>query len=289
MLLVLQHQAEQAFDLHQGPVLRVNLIQQSERSHVLSLALHHIHADGASLRVMFHDLRQAYECALNGRPIVLAAAGLQPADVAVWQHARHAGRWLEAQRGFWRQALADVPAPIDWPPIQAAAKVGTASPSVIRQLDAAAWAGAQARARQLHISPYVMILGAWALTLAQHTGRGDLVIGSVLSNRAQPELQDVVMALINTLPVRLQLPSEGPAEAWLQQVSTRMLAVSEHSELPLEDIMEASASALGQRQRSSLFQTLVSWQAFEQPELVLQGLEIEPIPVQPTTQRATWC
>ena len=286
LLLVLQHQAEQAFDLHQGPVLRVNLIQQSERSHVLSLALHHIHADGASLRVMFHDLRQAYESALNGRPIVLAAAGLQPADVAVWQHARHAGQWLEAQRGFWRQALADVPAPIDWPPIQAAAKVGTASPSVIRHLDAAAWAGAQARARQLHISPYVMILGAWALTLAQHSGRGDLVIGSVLSNRAQPELQDVVMALINTLPVRLQLPSEGPAEAWLQQVSTRMLAVSEHSELPLEDIMEASASALGQRQRSSLFQTLVSWQAFEQPELVLQGLEIEPIPVQPTHSKS---
>ena len=284
LLHMLRQHAEQPFNLEQGPVLRVKLIQQSGQAHVLALSLHHAHADGASLRVMFDDLRHAYEATLLGRSVARTAAQLQPADIAIWQRTRHTGRWQETQLAFWRHALADVPLPIKWPRAQFVVPSEPGEPSLNLRLDAAAWGSVQTRAQQLRLSPYTLILGAWALALARCTGQCDLVIGSVVSNRDQPELQDVVAALINTVPVRLQLPSEGLAQDWLHELSESILVAHEHGEYPLEDIMEASAAALGQRR--SLFQTLVSWQTFEQSDLTLPGLAIEPLTVQSTHSKS---
>lgn len=284
LLTMVRQHAEQPFDLEQGPVLRVKLIQQTDQAHVLAVSLHHVHADGASLRAMFNDLRQAYQAILLGRPVERTALQLQPADIALWQRARHAGRWRETQQVFWQHTLANVPVPIEWPRAQTLVEADDGEPSLNLRLDAAAWERVQARAQQLRLSPYALILGAWALALAHCTSHCDLVIGSVLSNRDQPELQNVVAALINTVPVRLQLPSEGLAQDWLRAVSECILTANEHGEYPLEDIMEASAAALGQRR--SLFQTLVSWQTFAQSDLTLPGLVIEPLQVQTTHSKS---
>ena len=52
------------FDLQQGPLLRVKLLQLAADDHVLVLTQHHIICDGASARIMVNDLVQLYACLL---------------------------------------------------------------------------------------------------------------------------------------------------------------------------------------------------------------------------------
>ena len=279
---MLQQAVAEPFDLAAGPVLRVRLWRLDEREHVLGVVLHHIHADGASLRVLIQDLNQAYSQAVRGQPASLPTAALQPGDVALWQRARHDANWRDRQHQFWRQALSDLPEPIEWPRSDPQPAPAEPLPGLHVHLSALAWAQVQRQARHLGLTPYPLFLGAWALALARHTGQRDLVVGSVLSNRDQAELHDVVMALINTLPLRLRLPEAGPAGEWLQRVAADTLAATEHGELPLDELVEACAPVLGNRRRQSLFQSLVSWQAFEQAELQLPDLIVAPLPLEPT-------
>ncbi len=58
-----------------------------------------------------------------------------------------------------------------------------------------------------------MVQFAWALLLARHTGRDDVVLGATVSGRP-PEIDGVEAMtglFINTLPVRVDLRGPGTA------------------------------------------------------------------------------
>lgn len=79
------------FDLQQGPLLRVKLLQLAADDHVLVLTQHHIICDGASARIMVNDLVQLYAAHRSGQAPTLAALPIQYADYAIWQR-----KWMEA-------------------------------------------------------------------------------------------------------------------------------------------------------------------------------------------------
>ncbi|MFC4057035.1 amino acid adenylation domain-containing protein, partial [Planomonospora corallina] len=79
------------------------------------------------------------------------------------------------------------------------------------------------RARSLTLNTAVQ--GAWALLLAQLTGRDDVVFGGTVSGRPAelPGVERMVGLFINTLPVRVRLRPGGPGET-LAGLLTRLQA-----------------------------------------------------------------
>ncbi|MCT7233128.1 condensation domain-containing protein, partial [Salmonella enterica] len=55
------------FDLQQGPLLRVTLLQLAEDEHVLVMVQHHIVSDGWSMQVMVQELVQLYAAYSQGQ------------------------------------------------------------------------------------------------------------------------------------------------------------------------------------------------------------------------------
>jgi hypothetical protein len=88
------------FDLARGPLLRLRLIRLGEWEHVLTLAVHHIIADGWSMGVMVRDLKVLYEAERAGRP---SAADLPPLPVQYADYALAQRRWLDEPVGILAQ------------------------------------------------------------------------------------------------------------------------------------------------------------------------------------------
>src|SRR5262249_30107084 len=103
-------EAQQPFDLAEGPLMRIRLLRLSNIEHVLLLTLHHIISDGWSLGVLTSELGSLYEANLTRRPSPLAELTVQYADYAVWQREWLKGDVLQQQLSYWRETLAgDLP------------------------------------------------------------------------------------------------------------------------------------------------------------------------------------
>src|SRR4029453_5871747 len=102
-------EAQYAFDLAQGPLLRVKLLRFADREQVLLLTVHHIIFDGWSLALFFRELAPLYAVFSTGKPSPLPTLPMQYADVAYWQRQHLQGDVLESLLTYWRQQLAGNP------------------------------------------------------------------------------------------------------------------------------------------------------------------------------------
>jgi hypothetical protein len=110
-----QEKAQTPFDLAQGPLLRLSLLQLGEQEHVLLLVMHHIISDGWSLGVLMHEVAVLYQAYSEGKPGSLPALAIQYADYAAWQREWLTEEVLAEQLEYWRGQLAGVPALLELP------------------------------------------------------------------------------------------------------------------------------------------------------------------------------
>jgi Condensation domain len=95
-----REEALRPFDLAEGPLLRVALLQLDEQVHIALLTMHHIISDGWSHSVLVRELAALYEAFTRGQASPLPELAVQYADYAVWQRA-----WLQGWPtgdGNWR-------------------------------------------------------------------------------------------------------------------------------------------------------------------------------------------
>src|SRR3954468_15118505 len=78
-------EARRPADLSCGPLFRAGVVRIAEHEHMVSFGLHHIIADGWSMRVMGGDLAALYDAARTGDPARLPPLEAQRADWVGWQ------------------------------------------------------------------------------------------------------------------------------------------------------------------------------------------------------------
>jgi len=101
----LRAQMLQPFDLKNGPLLRILLLQMAEEQHVLIMAMHHIVSDGWSMKVLVQEISELYQTYSSGRAPDLPPLPVQYADFAIWQRNWLKGEVLEQQLEYWKQQL----------------------------------------------------------------------------------------------------------------------------------------------------------------------------------------
>ena len=103
---LMAEEADAAFDLERGPLIRGRLIRLGAEDHVLLVTMHHIVSDGWSMGVLVRELSVLYGAFRRGEPDPLPELPVQYADYAAWQRrwvdgrgAAAAGSVLEADAG----------------------------------------------------------------------------------------------------------------------------------------------------------------------------------------------
>ncbi|WP_066370581.1 non-ribosomal peptide synthetase [Herbidospora mongoliensis] len=261
-------QAAAGVDLSVGPVARFWLV---EPELTLVVGVHHIVFDGWSGSVFLHDLAALYA----GQEPPPLTAGF--ADFAVWEH--ESGVSPEAL-DFWRETLRDAPPVLDLPldrarPARrtwAADRVPVRVPA--RVIEAFRRAGA---------TPFMGVLAGLNVVLARACRTTDVIVGTFTTDRAAPELEDLVGFFVNTVALRTDLsgdPGFGEVLARSRAVTVAALACQG---VPFDRVVEEVAPARAAGVTPFVQVAVVVQNTPEAPVELAPGVRIEAVPVPVTT------
>ncbi|WP_440974850.1 non-ribosomal peptide synthase/polyketide synthase [Pseudomonas koreensis] len=270
-------EASAPFNLQDDPLIRGRLVRLADDHHVLLLTMHHIVSDGWSMGVLTRELAALYQAFSHGQPDPLPPLALQYTDYAVWQRRWLSGEVLQRQSDFWQQALAGAPALLTLPTDRPRpAQQDHSGAGVDIQLDEQLSAGLKALCQRRAVTPYMVIMSAWAMTLSRLSGQSEVVIGSPVANRTRAEIEGLIGMFVNTLALRIDTSDEPSGEALLARVKAQTLQAQAHQDLPFEQVVEI-CKPLRSLSHSALFQTLLSWDNNDGPALTLGDLTLEGV------------
>ena len=264
------------FDLASGPLLRASLLPLSAEDHVFFLTLHHIISDGWSNGILLRELGLGYRAFCEGTPVEFPALPIQYADYVVWQRQCLHGEHLEQELGFWKRRLAGISPlrlPTDQPrqaqyTLNGTEQTFTLSSTLTQEL--------QSLSRQEGCTMFMTLLAAFQTLLHRYTQQADVVVGSPIAGRTQPELEDAVGLFINTLVLRTRFLGSPTFRELLQRVREVSLDAYAHQLVPIEQLLHH----LNLDRNTSyppLFQVLFVFPDMHDPELTLTGLKVIPV------------
>ncbi len=243
------------FDLAVDLPIRAALVSAAHDEHVLRLEVHHLAIDEWSLPVLARDLAVAHAARAAGTAPAWEPLPVQVAGVARWEQARLAA--APDGVGWWVDHLVGAPAetalPFDRPaagsPVRPAAEVAVT-------VDGAAAERVRALAAQGGTTPFVALTATIARVLRAEGAAPDLVLGTTVTDRGDPDLDDLVGYLSTTVALRIDLAgADDPATA-VARARSALVAALDHSEVPFDRVVDA-VGAERTPGRHPIFQVMV--------------------------------
>ena len=270
--------AELPIDLATPPLMGLKSIRLADNSLVLVLLMHHIIADGWSLRLLEQNLSQLYIAWLGGERNDRTPAKEQYQHFVGWQQ-----QWLEgpkavAQLDYWKQQLAGAPEQLNLPCDPACSNTldDLSAKSHILNLSAGTVAQVEQFGQAQRLSPFMVYLAAFNLMLANYTGDEDIVVGTPVANRRSPWIEPIIGLVSNSIALRSVNDREQPLADYLKALRKTTLDAFANQELPFEQVVDAVASTRSGN-LPPLYQVLFALQASEESDLKLPGVTIKPI------------
>jgi len=278
-------EARRPFDLAAAPLMRASVLRLDVEEHVLLLTMHHIISDGWSMDVLVREMASLYAAFSNGQPSPLAALPIQYADYAVWQREQQQGAVQEERLNYWRQQMAGVPAilelPTDRPRPPTQSFCGETQSFT---LPAAVADGLRALSQQDGATLFMTLLAAFQTLLCRYTGQEDLVVGSPIATRSQPELAGTIGFFANMLALRTDLSGNPSFREIVRRVRAVALGAYTHQDLPFERLIEELQS-IRDPSRNPLVQVVFVLQNASSAPLELSGLTVRPIAIETRTAK----
>lgn len=257
------------------------LIRESDQEHLLLLVLHHLVTDGWSLHSLLHEIAAAY----NQTPV-------PPPRTSYFQHLQALQRpaqsgSLAAAESYFVADLAGAPPsselPNAWPRPRTPSLRGALVPFTLP----ASARPAMARLMQSEgTTASVLLFSSLFALLHRYSGQHDLVIGLPYAGRDTPGSGTLQGPLLNLLPIRVTLPEPSAREATatfrslVQRVRSKTQGAYGHSALPFSRVRQLLGGPRD-ASRHPLFQIAFSPQPSGRAGLVLQGLEVQTLPIDP--------
>ncbi|WP_258079807.1 non-ribosomal peptide synthase/polyketide synthase [Nocardia cyriacigeorgica] len=256
--------ASNGFDLEHETPFRARLFAVDDDSVALAVVVHHIAADGLSLRVLARDVMSAYTARRDGAAPAMPPLTVQYADYSMWQRellgsAADPAAPLGRQLAFWTTALAGAPDLLELPTDRPRPAVASARGAVHRfEIPVELYTALTETARTHQLSTFMVLHAGFAVLLSRLGGAEDIVIGTPVAGRGDRALDELIGMFVNTLPLRTVIDPAGTVEHLLGQVKAADLAAFAHADLPFEQLVEAINPARSQA-RHPLFQVLLSF------------------------------
>jgi amino acid adenylation domain-containing protein len=269
-------QLAEPFDLAQSMPWRWQAFSDAqEHSTWLFFTIHHVAYDAWSAQQLTLELAEAYRALASNQPVALPELPIQYADFAAWER-----EWLDSDScqqhiGFWRDQLADAPAPMALPldrPRPLATQRRHSGAVLARELPPHLTTAIEAAIRNHGVTLYIYGLTAFSCLLSRYSGETDLCLGTSAAQRDRPELAPLIGPLLNTLVIRQRLQDNPDFGSALLRTRDTVAAAFDHQQLPFENILESL-----ERPRSSpLFQVMfVQVDLPESRTLALPGVAVE--------------
>ncbi len=253
----LQEDRLQGFKLTEDTLHRLALFRIGETDYVFVWTFHHAIIDGRSLILVLQEVFAFYESLVKGEALQLPL----PRPYSDYIH------WLAEQdlskaEAYWRDLLKGFTSPTPLPGSRSGhindhqdyteqeAHLSAELTNTLRML-----------AKEHGVTLNNIVQGVWALLLSRYSGEEDVVYGATRACRgsALEGADFIVGPFINTLPMRMSVPSDMELIEWLKQIRQQHFALREYEHTPLIKIQEWSEVPRGRQ----LFDSILVFQNYE--------------------------
>ncbi|MGW9266472.1 amino acid adenylation domain-containing protein, partial [Gordonia terrae] len=233
------------FDVTVDWPIRARLWPVAADEFVFVVVVHHIAADGESMKPMLADLITAYGARVSGQEPEYAELEVEFADYALWQHdvfgsAGDPDSLIAAQLDHWTSRLAGTPdvleLPTDRPRPPVASQRGARFDF---DIPAPVGDAIERVASERGVTPFMVVHAALTVLLARLSATDDIVVGTPIAGRGKAALDALVGMFVNTLVLRVPVAGEENFEALLDRVRTIDLDAFANSDVPFETLVEA--------------------------------------------------
>ena len=249
---LLVSEARTPFHLSENDAARFLLITMGRDEHVLVLSLHHIVCDDWSVGILLRELSQLYQAFGAGQQSPLPVFPCNSEYFAAWQEEQADGSAFASQLKYWKNKLAGYAATPLIPDVQRPAKHTYEGSKLSVPAPEDQLALIRRFCQEHGCTLFQVLLSAFHVFLAKHTGSTDTATGTVISLRNQKKTEPVIGFFTNTLMVRERISGLDFRQV-LQQIKDTLFEVHKNGDLPFEYYLAPGELFGPQRRESSAF------------------------------------
>ena len=258
------------FDLENGPLFKIDLLQVNDSEHILLLVFHHLVCDGISLAVIADQLYREY-----------SGEEREPASEYTYSdYASYEAEYLESAEydedlKYWKDKVNGISA--SYLPSS-----GRREPEHSEGEHNIYWLnpGLSAKVRMLasskNMTLFQLLASIFAIALYRFTGQEDVAFGCIVNGRVDQRFTRTIGLFGNTVVLRRRIRETETFTDHLRGWRNDIVATMEHSRVPFERVVEVAAPSR-EKGMNPLFNIMLDFQGSERAVWKLDGASVNSI------------
>lgn len=239
---LVHNESIKVFDLENEPLLHFTLVRFNNNHHRLIIVMHHIIADGWSVKVLIDDLTNAYNSLLTEGKSNLDELDIQFADYAAWQDQNFQENKFDQAISYWKGKFNTAFEPLDLPKDNKTDVIemdesGNFTSTINKQL----YNNIKIFCEKHQITPYMFLMSAFAFLLNKFSRNSNIIIGTPVANRPFKELEGVIGNFVNTLPIVFNIDPNTSVSNYINNAKEEISLSFTNQSLPFSEIVKAIA------------------------------------------------
>ncbi|SFF04125.1 HxxPF-repeated domain-containing protein [Chitinophaga sp. CF118] len=237
---IIQEEHTYAFDFLDGFLLRITLIRNTETSFILMFSMHHIISDDWSKGILVQELFTIYNAYRQDLENPLSPLRIQYKDFISWQNSLLQGEYMGKLENYWLNRFNNKPEPVKLPADFPEDNLLFYSESCIElEMSSHLIKALNNTAKSNDTSLFAVLMAITSILLNRYTGRQELIMGTPVTSRIHPELDEQVGLYIDIIPVSIHLNEEKDTFSYiLGKVKQTLHEALEHGLYPYDMLME---------------------------------------------------
>ena len=257
------------FDLSKAPLFRAKVITLKNHRMLLLLDMHHIISDGTSLSILLQELCDLY----NGK--VLSEKQVDYKDFTLWEKEQSEKEEWKQSKEFWVNQYQDeipllnMPTTFPRPSVQS-----FEGANYHTKLSKEVFEKVNETAKNLGITPYMLMLSAYYILLFKYTSQDDIVVGTPIVGRQLPELSNMLGMFVNTLALRNKVEHSVSFHDFANSIKDYCLSAFQHQNYPFDELVK-DLNVKRDTSRNPLFDVMFIYQNNGYPTINFEGANAE--------------
>ncbi|HAN17206.1 MAG: hypothetical protein A2X13_05975 [Bacteroidetes bacterium GWC2_33_15] len=245
------------FDFKEPSLFRIYLIKRDLNKYIVFFDIHHIIADGISLKKLSEEFLKL----IAGQEITKSY--VQYKDFVFWQKAQRETDRYQKQKQYWNGLLQNKPIKLNLPyDLQKVASPQNLSAINTFECNVELSDKIKETIKRLNITPYQFFLSVFNILLSNICDQEEVLVGTAMAGRNHSDLDEVIGMFVNMLLVVNSVSQNRHVDEFILEVKENLIDAIENQDYQYEDLVN-DLSITEERGVHSLFNVSYAYNSFE--------------------------
>jgi natural product biosynthesis luciferase-like monooxygenase protein/amino acid adenylation domain-containing protein len=228
------------FNLSIDNLIRAKLYQVASDEYVVLFVVHHIVSDAWSMEIIKKEIFRFYEANIDHCKIPVHENSIQYRDFASWQKKQLQSQDFIKNVNFWKSILPTKPSKLNFPWGNADDNIKTFIGEIKkRTFSKSVFENLKHVFKDQEATTFMGIVALVNLLIYKYTSQTDITLGTPVSGRQHPDLENQVGFYVNLIPLRSQIDSTGSFADLVKKIKEGTIQAFQHQNIPFDKLLDS--------------------------------------------------